>query len=169
MNVPVLNRSHTVALLLGTVLFVSAFTFVGTALGFLTQPAMSALKNYANPLLSTGVAILNLASVAIVLLALIRAKSVGDTRSSSVWARNASILSAARLVACVYLALIPVNLIVGEVRSFFQIQVGNFTQIDMLSGPGLAFLTLGLPVLGIVLVLVVGPGALEKASRSAVS
>jgi hypothetical protein len=31
----------------------------------MTQPTMSALENYANPLLATGVAILNLASVAI--------------------------------------------------------------------------------------------------------
>ena len=71
-------------------------------------------------------------------------------------------------MAVVYLELIPVNLVLGEVRTFFQIQVANLTQIDMFSGPGALFVLVAVPMVGAALVLLFGPTLIERSSRRAV-
>jgi hypothetical protein len=166
MGFPTLERRHSAALLFGALLFVLGLSMSGFVVSYVAQPLMVATQRSANDFLSVTAAVINVVSVGIVYLLLLRARSLGRSRPASIWARNSETLSAGVLVALVYLILIPVNLFVAELRSFFQVTFGNLLQINTASGAGRALVMFGLPIVGIALVLLFGPKATQRLNRA---
>jgi hypothetical protein len=154
---PSIDRHHAATLFFGALLFVLTLAIVGAGVALVTQPAIRFLRDAANAWVTPGAAVVNLLSVATAYFLLGRAHTMSAARAATIWSRNSEVFAAALLVAIVYLALIPVNLLVGELRAFLEIQGGNTLQIDMSGGTGLLFTTLVLPLAGILLVLLIAP------------
>jgi hypothetical protein len=83
---------------------------------------------------------------------------------SSVWGQNAALLDVARLLTVVYLAEVVVSFAGQELRSLVEIPIGNATQIDMFS-PAARFCFEALfPAVGAVVLFILGPWFLNRAS-----
>ena len=161
------GRVNVVALLLGAALAAMGVSVAGAPLGLAVLPLMRVLEIRVNPLVSPAATLLNCLTVWLVLLALRWAVARGKRWPTSIWARNDAVLAAARVVAVVYLAQLVVRFAASEIRWFFDVPVFNATQLRVRSFQGGVFMAVVLPMIGVVLLLAVGPRILASQTRDA--
>ena len=165
MDISLPNRVNVVAWILGAALVTMSVSVVGAPLGLAAGPAMKLIETHVNRLLVPMATLLDCISVCVVLLALRWASVRGTTRPGSILARNQAVFASARVVALVYFAELVVGLVASEIWWFLAVPFFNVTQLSVLSAQGRLFMTIVLPLIGIVLLILLAPRIVRADSR----
>lgn len=142
-------------LALGTAVAVLLLSIVGTLVGLPAYPAIRAIARRANRAIPSLAFAVNALSAVIVLWLL--SMAIRRAEASALLERNRQTIIAARLAMIVMIFELIYGFIAGEARALIVVQLGNFTQLDFITGIWAIVLGVVVPALVLMALLVFSP------------